>query len=109
MNLLSCTDGLLKGTRYLVWGIALAGIACSFVLFLANLPLGLAAACVFGAAFFLSIGVTLLLLPGKLAKGKLEGRKRYVVGAAALLVALVIIALVWFANGGFPIVNLLFV
>ena len=108
MKLFDTTDGLLAGTRYLAWGIALLGILGSVVLFFANLSLGFASAAVFIASFFLAIGVVLLLLPKQLAKGKLEGTKKYIVGAAALVIAVMIMGIVWFSNGGFPAINLIF-
>lgn len=108
MKLFDITDGLLSGTRYLAWGIAVLGIIGSVVLFFANLSLGFASAAVFLASFFLAIGVVLLLMPKQLAKGKLEGTKKYIIGAVALIIALVIMGIVWFSNGGFPAINLIF-
>lgn len=109
MKLFECIDRLLVGTKYLAWAIALVGIAGSVILFIANLSLGLSSAVVFIASFFLSIGVTLLLLPKKLIKGKLEGNSKYVVGVVALVIAVVVMEIVWFINGGFPALNLIFV
>lgn len=108
MKLFDSIDGLLAGTRYLAWGIALLGIVGSVVLFFANLSLGLGSAAVFLATFFLAIGVTLLLLPKPLSKGKLEGIKKYGIGAVAVVIALIVMGAVWFTNGGFPAVNLIF-
>lgn len=109
MKLFDSIDGLLKGTRYLAWGIALLGIVGSVILFFANISLGMTSAAIFLATFFLAIGVTLLLLPKQLAKGILEGNKKYLIGTVALIVAFVVAGIVWFSNGGFPEVNLLFV
>lgn len=108
MKLFDTTDGLLVGTRYLAWGIALLGIVGSVILFFANISLGFASAAVFLATFFLAIGVVLLLIPQQLAKGKLEGSRKYIIGAISLVIALVIMGIVWFSNGGFPAVNLIF-
>lgn len=108
MKLFDTTDGLLVGTRYLAWGIALLGIIGSIILFFANISLGFPSAAVFLAAFFLAIGVVLLLIPKQLAKAKLEGNKKYVIGAVCLVIALVIMGIVWFSNGGFPSINLIF-
>lgn len=108
MKLFDCIDGLLVGTRYLAWGIAVLGIIGSVILFIANVPLGIGAAPVFLASFFLSIGVTLLLIPKQLAKGKLTGNKKYVAGAVSLAIAIVVMGIVWISNGGFPAVNLIF-
>lgn len=58
--------------------------------------------------YFLAIGITLLLLPKQLAKGKLKGKKKYAVGTAALVISLAVAAIVWFTNGGFPVINLIF-
>lgn len=108
MKLFDTTYGLLVGARYLAWGIALLGIIGSIVLFFANIPLGIASAAVFLASFFLAIGVVLLLIPKQLAKGKLGGTKKYIVGSVALVIALVIMGIVWFSIGGFPEINLIF-
>ncbi len=108
MLLFRTIDGLLAGTRYLSWAIGLLGMGLSLILAIVNLPLGVASAAVFGAAFFAAVAVTLLLLPGKLAKGKLDGQRRYMVGAGSLVIALAIMAVVWIVNDGFPALNLLF-
>lgn len=109
MKLFESIDGLLVGTKYLAWAIALVGIVGSVILFFVNLPLGLASGMVFVAAFGLSVGVTLLLWPEKLAKGVLADKKRYAVGAAALVLAVVVMGITYFAGGGFPELNLIFI
>lgn len=108
MMLFKSIDWLLAGTVYLLWAIGLLGIAGSVILFFVNLPLGLGAAMVFIAAFFLSMGVTLLLLPKRLAKGKMEGSRRYMTGAVFCVIALAVMFCVWNINGGFPSLNLIF-
>lgn len=108
MKLFKSIDGLLVGTRYLAWAIALLGIVGSVILFFANISLGFGSAAVFIATIFLAIGVTLLLLPKQLAKGKLEGNKKYIVGAVSVVLAAVVIGIVFVTNGGFPAVNLIF-
>lgn len=108
MKLFDTTDGLLAGTRYLAWGIALLGILGSIILLFVNIPLGIPSAAVFLATFFLAIGVVLLLMPKQLAKDKMEGKKKYIIGAVALIIAVAIMGIVWFSNGGFPAVNLIF-
>lgn len=109
MGLFKTVDGLLVGAKYLVWGLSVLGIVGSVVLFFANMGLGLGAAAVFIATLFLSIALTLLLLPKQLAKGPLEGNKRYVIGAVAAVIALAVMGIVYWMNGGFPAVNLIFV
>ena len=109
MQLFKTIDGLLVGTKYLAWAIGLIGIVGSVILFFANLSMGFASAMVFIAALLLSIAVTLLLLPKQLAKGKLGSNKRFVIGAVALILAVAVIGITYFANGGFPALNLLFV
>lgn len=108
MKLFESIDGLLVGTRYLAWGIGVLGILGSIVLFIANVPLGIGTAAVFIASLFLAIAVTLFLLPKKLAKGKLEGNKKYVISAVTLVIAVVVLGIVCASNGGFPAVNLIF-
>lgn len=110
MKLFDTIDGLLVGTKYLGWGIALVGIIGSIILFFANLSLGMASAMVFVAAFLLAIGVTLLLLPKQLAKGPLANSKmRNIIGIVALILAAAIMGITYFSAGGFPALNLLFV
>lgn len=108
MGLFKCIDGLLAGTKYLAWGIGVVGIIGSIVLFFANISLGFASAAVFIAALFLSIAVTLLLWPKQLAKGIFASKVKYIIGAVALVIAVVVMAIVYFTNGGFPALNLLF-
>ena len=103
-------DGLLVGTKYLVWAIALVGIVCSVILFFANLSLGFASAVVFVAAELLSFAVTAMLLPEKFTKGKLaDRRKRMAIGGVLLVLAAAVMGITYFACGGFPTLNLLFV
>ncbi|MGM9602713.1 MAG: hypothetical protein ACI3W5_14165 [Faecousia sp.] len=109
MKLFESIDGLLVGTKYLAWAIGLVGIVGSVILFFANLSMGFASAMVFIAALLLSVAVTLLLLPKKLAKGKLASNKRIVIGSVALALAVAIMGITYFSNGGFPALNLLFV
>lgn len=109
MNLLKTIDGLLVGTKYLAWAIALVGIPVSAVLVVANLAAGFAAVMVCLAAFLLSVGVTLLLLPKQLAKGILGSKKRMVIGAVVVVLAGVIMGISYFSAGAFPELNLLFV
>lgn len=108
MKLFECIDGLFFGTRYLTWAIALLGIVGSVILLFVNIPLGIASAAVFLATFFLSMGVVLILLPNKLAKGKLEGNKKYYIGVVALVIAVAVMGVIWFTNGEFPALNLIF-
>lgn len=110
MKLFETIDYLLIGTRYLSWGIALAGIVMTVVLFFVNLSLGLASAMVFVAAFLMCVGVTLLLLPMNLAKGILaNGKKRNIIGGITLVLAAAIMGIVYFSVGDFPVLNLLFI
>lgn len=108
MGLFKTVDGLLAGTKSLAWGIALIGIVGSVILFFANIGLGFVSAAVFIATLFLSIGVTLLLLPKVLAKKKLEGKGRYIIGAIAVVIAVAVMGIVYLSAGGFPAVNLIF-
>ena len=109
MKLFEVIDYLLIGTRYLGWGLGVLGMACSVVLIAANLSLGIASAATFLAALLMSVGVFLLLLPKAFAKGILEGNKKYIVGAAALILATAVLGVVYFSTGSFPAINLIFV
>lgn len=110
MKLFKIINDLLVGAVYLSWGIALAGIPISVILFFVNLSLGAASALVFAAAFLMCIGVTLLLLPRAWAKGPLANSGlRGIVGASALLLATAIMGIIYFSIGDFPKLNLLFI
>ena len=109
MKLFDTVDGLLVGTRYLSWALGVLGIIGSVILCVVNFSMGFASAAVFIAAFFLAVGVVLLLLPKKLAKGKLLGGKKYIAGSASLLAAMVIMGIIWLSCGGFPALNLIFI
>ena len=108
MMLTKTIDWLLIGTRYLGWALGAVGIAASALLFVLNLSMGLYAAATFIAAFLLSVGVFLLLLPEVFAQGPLEGKLKYKIGAAALVLATAIMGIVYFSNGRFPALNLIF-
>ena len=111
MKLFNTIDGLLVGTRYLAWGMGLVGIAGSVILLFVNIPMGMAAAATFLAALFFSVSVTLLLLPKRFTEGEPEntgGHKRSMIGAAALVAAIAVMGVIYLINGGFPVLNLLF-
>lgn len=108
MGLFKTIDGLLAGTKHLVWGIAVVGIIGSIILFFTNISLGFTSAAVFCATLLLSIGVTLLLLPQVLAKKMPEGRERYIIGTAAVVIAAAVMGIIYLSAGGFPAVNLIF-
>lgn len=107
MKLFETIDGLFVGTRYLVWGLGVLGTIGSLILFVANLPLGLVTAATFLASFCLALAVALLLMPEKLAEGRLE--KKGAVSILLLVVAVALMGLIYLVCGGFPAVNLLFV
>lgn len=108
MGLFKTIDSLLAGTKYLVWGIALLGIVGSVILFFANIGLGFGTATIFIATLLLSIGVTLLLLPKQLAKGKFESKSRYIGGAFSIVISVCVMGVIYMSAGGFPAVNLIF-
>lgn len=110
MKLFESIDGLLVGTKYLCWAIGLVGTIGSAILFFCNLSLGFSSAMVFIAALLLSVAVTLMLLPEKLAKGKLANKKkRMIVGCVLLVLAAAVMGIIYFTCGGFPELNLLFI
>ncbi|MFC0233876.1 hypothetical protein ACFFIF_07720 [Vagococcus entomophilus] len=108
MMLFKTIDNLFVGTKYGVWGMSVLGIVFSVVLALANFGMGIGAVAIFIATFCLSISLMLLLLPKGLEKGKKINKYKY--GTAILLgvIALSITGIVYFTNGGFPELNLLF-
>ena len=108
MRLFESIDGLLIAAVYLFWGIALVCIPVSVILLIANIGMGLGAMMVCAAAFLLAVGVTLLLLPAELAKGALA-EKRIALGIAAVVLAGLVMGITYFAAGGFPAMNLLFI
>ena len=108
MTLFKSIDGLLIGTKYLALGIALLCIPLSVILLFTNISMGFAAVMVCVAAFLLAVGVTQILLPEKLAKGKVDVKTRFVVGGVAIVLAAVVMGIAFFTAGGFPILNLIF-
>lgn len=108
MKLFESIDGLLTGTKYLAWGIALLGIPLSVILLFTNFSMGFAAVMVCIAALLLAVGVTLTMLPEKLAKGKLAGKMRFIVGGVAIVLAVAVMGIAFFTTGGFPALNLIF-
>lgn len=101
-------NSLFIGTRYLVWGMAILGIFASLALFVVNIPLGFLSATVFIATFALAIALSLLLAPQMLVNSWLTITSRLTIGLPSLLVALAVMGMIYYANGGFPALNLLF-
>ena len=108
MKLFETVDGLLAGTKYLAWGIALLCIPFSVILLFVNFSMGIPAVMACAAAFLLVVGVTLAILPEKLAKGKLAGKNRLIVGGVAIVLAVAVMGITFFIAGGFPARNLIF-
>lgn len=109
MMLLKTIDGLFVGTRYGAWGLGVLGIVGSIILVLANFTNGLASMMLFVAALSLSLGVSLILLPKWFIKGDLLQSKRFIIGGVAITIAAIVAGAIYFINGGFPPINLLFV
>lgn len=101
-------DGLFIATRYLVWVLGMLGIAGSVILAIANVSMGLYAVIVFIATFFLSIAITIALAPEKLALPQIITTKKWTIVALSTILAVVLTGLVYFTQGGFPELNLLF-
>ena len=55
MKLFESVNGLLAGTRYLAWGIAVLGILGSVILFIANIPFGIGAVCLVASVVIMGI------------------------------------------------------
>lgn len=103
-------NGLFVFTRYLVWALGVLGIVGSAILAVCNFIMGLSAVLLFVSTFLLSVAVTLLLMPealiNKLPVSLIE--KRFVISGVALVIATVITGVVYFTQGGFPELNLIF-
>lgn len=108
MKLFDTIDGLLVGTKYLAWGIALLCIPLSVILLFANITMGFASVIACVAALLLAVGITLVILPEKLAKGKMAGKTRFIVGGVAIVLAVAVMGIAIFIAGGFPALNLIF-
>lgn len=109
MMIFKVIDGLFVGTRYGAWLLGVLGIVGSLVLAVANLGVGFGAVLVCAGALLVSVAVSLLLVPQKLLKNRFEGNKRVLIGVAALVASMVLVGGVYFLNGGFPELNLIFV
>lgn len=109
MKLFKVIDYLFVGIRYLCWGIGVIGIIASLILIVSNLGLGLAACLLFVSTLLVSIAVTLLLAPSFLLANRLSNKMKYSISAACLIIALVVTGIIYFTNGGFPAINLLFI
>ena len=110
MMIFEVIDYLFIFTGYLVWAMGLFGLVGSVVLALFNISMGLPAVLLCVAAFLLSVAVVLLLIPEKFNK-KLPTKlfeKRYVIAIITLVVATAMTGIVYFTNGGFPALNLIF-
>lgn len=109
MKLFKVIDYLFVGIRYLCWGIGVLGIIASLILMCANFSLGMGACLLFASTLLVSIAVTLLLAPRFLLANRLSNKMKFSISAASLLVALVVTGIIYFTNGGFPTINLLFI
>lgn len=105
-------DGLLVGALYLAWGIGVVGLVGSVMLAIANFSMGLPAVMLFVATFLLSIAVSVALMPKAIADKnflpKVLTEKKTVIAVVTLILAVVIAGIVYFSNGGFPALNLIF-
>lgn len=106
-------DGLFIGTRYLVWVLGILGIVGSVILAAANISLGMSSVFVFIGTLLLSITLSLLLMPDALVKQKILPEalmsKRFVISAVSAVLAAAVVGIIYFTNGGFPSLNLLFI
>lgn len=109
MKLFEVIDYLLIGIRYGSWVLGVIGIIGSVILGFANVSLGFGAVLIFVATLLLSITLTLLLAPSKLAAKYISNNRKFIVSGIAFVAALVITGIVYWTNGGFPELNLIFI
>lgn len=96
-------NGLFIGTKYGVLGLSSVGILGSIILFFANMAIGMSSAILCIAALALCIALVIILMPKKMTI------KESVIAVACLVVAFAITGIVYYSNGGFPHMNLLFI
>ena len=104
----SIIDGIFKGTRYGVWGIAVLGILASAIMIFTNIGLGFGSVMISIALLLVSIAVTMLLMPKAIFKNYKLDKKKIVISVILLLVATAIAGIIYFVVGGFPALNLIF-
>jgi len=109
MMLFEIINYLFIAIRYGVWALGVLGILVSIVLILTNLSFGFSSALVFIASLFLSIAVSVFLLPNIPFILAFLGGKKLIVAAVSLVISIAIMGLVYVTNGGFPKVNLIFI
>lgn len=105
--LIKTIDGLFVGTRYGVWVLGILGIVGSVILILVNFTLGFPSTLLCVGALCLSITVATALFPKQLIKGSLL-EKRFILATITGVIAIAIVGIVYFTNGGFPELNLIF-
>lgn len=110
MFIFNIIDYLFVFIRYLCFGMGAVGIVGSVILALCNMSMGMNAVLLFVAAFLLSIALTLLLMPSKMVEKLPSGLmdKRWTISIVALVVATALTGIIYFTNGGFPTLNLIF-
>ena len=105
-------DGLFVATGYLVWLLGVIGLVGSVILGFVNLSMGIPAVMLFVATFLVSIAASVALMPKAIIdKGILPTvltEKKVVITVVALIAATAIAGIVYFTNGGFPELNLIF-
>lgn len=95
--------GLFIGTKYGVLGLSALGIAGSVILFFMNVGIGMASAALCLAVLALCIGLVLILIPKEMT------RRELIISVACLIIAFAITGIIYYSNGGFPHMNLLFI
>lgn len=105
-------DGLFLGTYYLSWSMGVLGLVGSIILGVLNVSLGLPSILIFVSTFALSLAVSVGLMPKEVEElGCIPWqlvRKKMTIVFVSLIIAIVIAGGVYFINGGFPPLNLIF-
>lgn len=100
---------LFKATEYGVWGISILGIFACFILAVVNFPLGILSSATFLAGLSLAIGLTFILLPEAFEFNHYLCHHRMPISIVFFIIAFVLMGGIYFMNGGFPALNLLFI
>ncbi len=101
-------DSLFIAMRYGIWGLGVLGLIVSVILAFINAMLGMNSVFVFVATFFLVITISLVFLPKGLVRNNLW-EKRFIIAIVTSVLAVMIMAIIYYLCGGFPELDLLFI
>lgn len=95
-------------TYYGSWILSVLGVFISIVLIAFNINLGIQSILTFVCTLLLAQGLTMILVPEQILVFE-NIKSKNVIGCINILIAGIVFGVIYFMNGGFPPVNLIFI